>query len=87
LAELEERGVRLILGYRPSSLEEFWLALIHPPLVAFSDPSSPDFINIGVATSIPFEWKFDIFFSSNISKIPDFILNKETLHRKKTKEA
>jgi hypothetical protein len=31
LAELEERGIRLILGYRPSSCEEFLLASIHPP--------------------------------------------------------
>jgi hypothetical protein len=33
---LEERGLRLVLGYRPSSGEEFWLAPIHPPLVASS---------------------------------------------------
>jgi hypothetical protein len=31
LAELEESGVGSVLGYRPSFLEEFWLALIHPP--------------------------------------------------------
>jgi hypothetical protein len=29
----------LILGYRLSSCEEFLLAPIHPPLVAFSGPS------------------------------------------------
>jgi hypothetical protein len=29
----------LILGHRPSFGEKFWLAPIHPPLVAFSDPS------------------------------------------------
>jgi hypothetical protein len=39
LAELEEIGIGLILGYRLSSYENFLLALIHPPLVAFSDPS------------------------------------------------
>jgi hypothetical protein len=38
-AELEERRVGLILGYTPSSLEEFWLAPIHPPMVAFAGPS------------------------------------------------
>jgi hypothetical protein len=31
LAELEERGFGWDLGYMPSSLEEFLLALIHPP--------------------------------------------------------
>jgi hypothetical protein len=40
LAELEERGVGSILGYRPSFGKEFWLTPIHPPLVAFSGPSS-----------------------------------------------
>jgi hypothetical protein len=39
LAELEEGGVGSISGYRPSSLKEFLLAPIHPPLVAFSGPS------------------------------------------------
>jgi hypothetical protein len=39
LVELEERGIGFDLGYRPSSFEEFWLALIHPPLVTFSGPS------------------------------------------------
>jgi hypothetical protein len=39
LAELEERGIGLILGYRPSSYEKFLLAPIRPPLVAFSGPS------------------------------------------------
>jgi hypothetical protein len=39
--ELEERGIGSNLGYRPSSVEELLLALIHPhpPLVAFSVPS------------------------------------------------
>jgi hypothetical protein len=37
-----------------------------------------------VHKSIPFERKFEkIVFSSNISKIPEFILNKEMEHRKK----
>jgi hypothetical protein len=36
LVELEERCVRSNLGYKPSSLEEFLLASIHPPLVTFS---------------------------------------------------
>jgi hypothetical protein len=37
--------------------------------------------------SIPFERKFEkIVFSSNISKIPEFILNKEMEHRKKERE-
>jgi hypothetical protein len=36
LAELEERGFDWDLGYRPNSIGEFLLALIHPPLVAFS---------------------------------------------------
>jgi hypothetical protein len=31
LVELVERDVRFILGYRPSSHEEFLLAPIHPP--------------------------------------------------------
>jgi hypothetical protein len=39
LAELEERGIGSISRYRPSSPEEFWLTLIHPPLVTFSGPS------------------------------------------------
>jgi hypothetical protein len=30
LVELEERGVRSILGYRSSSIEKFWLAPIYP---------------------------------------------------------
>jgi hypothetical protein len=39
LAELEEMCVGSILGYRPSSIEDFSLAPIHPPLVSFSGPS------------------------------------------------
>jgi hypothetical protein len=39
LIELEEKGFGWDLGYRPSSKKEFLLAPIHPPLVAFSDPS------------------------------------------------
>jgi hypothetical protein len=44
LAELVERDDGLILGYRPSSHEEFLLAPIHPPLVAFSGPSYSEYI-------------------------------------------
>jgi hypothetical protein len=36
---LEEKGVRSISGYKLSSSDEFWLAPIHPPLVAFTGPS------------------------------------------------
>jgi hypothetical protein len=44
-------------------------------------------MNLGVATSIPFERKFDFFvFSSHISKIPEFNLNKETENRKKVRK-
>jgi hypothetical protein len=46
LAELEERGVGLILGYRPSSCEEFLLAPIHPPLVTLTGPSV-EFVSLG----------------------------------------
>jgi hypothetical protein len=45
------------------------------------------FINLGVATFIPFETKFEKnVFSSNISNIPEFILNKETEHRKRERK-
>jgi hypothetical protein len=40
LTELEERGAGLILGYMPSSVEDFLLAPIYPPLIAFPGPSS-----------------------------------------------
>jgi hypothetical protein len=36
---LEERGIRLISGYRSSSLKEFLIDSHSPPLVAFSGPS------------------------------------------------
>jgi hypothetical protein len=39
LTELVENDDGLILRYRPSSQGEFLLAPIHPPLIAFSDPS------------------------------------------------
>jgi hypothetical protein len=49
LTELEEMRVESILGYRPSSLDDFLLAPIHPPLIALYGPS----INIrgGLLTS------------------------------------
>jgi hypothetical protein len=49
LTALEERRVGSILVYRSSSLDDFLLAPIHPPLIALSGPS----INIrgGLLTS------------------------------------
>jgi hypothetical protein len=56
---------------------------MHPLLINFLQLLH--FINLGVATSIPLERKIEIVFCSNISKIPEFILDKETEHRKKRK--
>jgi hypothetical protein len=48
LAELEERRVGSTLGHRSSSVEEFGLAPIHPPLIIFSYPS-PHLVDDGLS--------------------------------------
>jgi hypothetical protein len=44
LIGLEESGFGLNLGHRPDFGEEFLLAPIHPPLIAFSGPSENQYI-------------------------------------------
>jgi hypothetical protein len=54
---------------------------MHPPLINFSQ--LPQFHKSWCSHFLPFERKFEFVFSSNISKIPEFVLNKEMKHRKK----
>jgi hypothetical protein len=57
---------------------------MHPPLINFSQ--LPQFHKSWCSHFLPFERKFEFVFSSNISKIPEFVLNKEMKHRKKERE-